>query len=273
MSGSGHKEKLAGVFDRAARGYDLPALRFFAESASLLISDMRLQGRENLLDAATGTGHVALAAAKALPNGSVTGIDISDGMLERARAKAAEMGLKNISFERRDIEETGFPDNAFDIASCAFGIFFLSDMENGLRRILRVVKPGGGIYLTSFRSGLMEPMRGMLAARLKARGIEPPEFSSRLDSPEKLAGLLAAAGCQNAVVRSRQTGYFIRDAQEWLEVLLNTAFSGPLNRLPEDDRERLIREHLKEVDDIREKDGIRLNIEVLFAQAQRKGEE
>ncbi len=267
MSRSGHREKLASVFDRAAEGYDLPALRFFADSARHMVSDMRLGGKENLLDAATGTGHVALAAAKALPEGRVTGIDISDGMLERARAKADRLSLANIFFERRDIEDTGFPDNTFDIASCAFGIFFLPDMEGGLSHILRVVKPGGGIYLTSFRSGLMEPMRGMLLARLKKLGVEPPEFSSRLDAPEKIAALLAAVGCGNIDVRSRQIGYCIKDAEEWLDVLLNTAFGGPLNRLPEDDRERLIDEHLKEVDSLREKGGIRLDIEVLFAQA------
>ena len=269
MSRAEHREKLVSVFDKASEGYDLPALRFFADSASLLIGDMRLQGRESLLDAATGTGHVAIAAANALPEGRIVGIDISDGMLNRARTKAHKLGLGNISFERCDLEDTGFPDNAFDIASCAFGIFFLPDMQSGLRHILRVVKPGGRIYLTSFRSGLMEPMRGMLLARLKEVGVEPPEFASRLDTPEKLAGLLSSVGCRNVGVRSRQIGYHIKDAREWLGILTNTAFGGPLNRLPEDDRERIIEEHLKEVDGLRKKDGIRLNIEVLFAHAEK----
>ncbi len=269
MSRAEHREKLASAFDKASEGYDLPALRFFADSARHMVSDMLLQGGERLLDAATGTGHVAIAAAKALPGGSVVGIDISDGMLARARAKANSLGLGNISFERRDLEDTGFPDDTFDIASCAFGIFFLPDMSRGLNCILRVVKPGGMIYLTSFCSGLMEPMRGMLLARLKELGVEPPEFSSRLDTPEKLTALLSSAGCRNVGVRSRQTGYHIKDAQEWLGILTNTAFGGPLNRLPEDDRERIIEEHLKEVDSLRGKDGIRLDIEVLFAQAEK----
>ncbi len=269
MSGSGHIEKVVSVFDRASEGYDLPALRFFADSARHMVSDMRLQGREVLLDAATGTGHVALAAARALPNGRVTGIDISDGMLRRARAKADRMGLGNISFERRDIEDTGFPERSFDIASCAFGLFFLPDMQSGLCGIFRVIKPGGTLHVTSFRSGLMEPMRGMLLARLKKLGVEPPEFSSRLDTPEKIAALLASSGCGNIDIRSRELGYYIKDGLEWLDILRNTAFGGPLNRLSEDDRERLIDEHLKEVDSLREKDGIRLNIEVLFAQAEK----
>ncbi|MHB8173254.1 MAG: class I SAM-dependent methyltransferase [Nitrospirota bacterium] len=266
MDSAEHRKKLETVFDKASEGYDLPALRFFADSASLLINGMRLKGNEAMLDAATGTGHVAVAAARELSSGNVTGIDISDGMLKRARGKADRLGLTNITFSRRGIEDMGFPENSFDLASCAFGLFFLPDMASGLRSIFRVIKPGGKLHLTSFRAGLMEPMRGMLLSRLKSHGIEPPEFTSRLDSPDKIVRLLQGAGGRDIRVRSKQLGYYIKDGREWLDVLLNTAFGGPLARVPEKDLAPLLDSHLREVEGLRTEDGIWLNVEVLFTE-------
>jgi ubiquinone/menaquinone biosynthesis C-methylase UbiE len=94
-------------------------LRFFAESASWLIDNLQLKGNENLLDIATGTGHVAIAAALKLRNGKVTGIDISEKMQHKAVNKANEFNLRNAIFKHCDIEDMDFDHNAFDAACLA----------------------------------------------------------------------------------------------------------------------------------------------------------
>lgn len=270
MSHSEHKKKINATFDTVSGGYDSPALRFFAKSSEWMISGMDLKGGENVLDVATGTGHAALAAARELKDGSVTGIDISDGMLRRAREKADKLGLRNVSFKRCDIEDMGFADGYFDAVCCAFGIFFLPDMESGLKCISKALKPRGKIYLTSFREGLMEPLRGTLLEGLKKYGVEPAPLSwMRLDTPEKIKGLLQNTSYQNIFVKSRQLGYYLGDVDEWWDVLWNSGYRELLSRLSPEDLRRFRDDHLREVNTAADGDGIWLNVQVLLAVAEK----
>ena len=74
--------KLREIFDAASAGYDSPALRFFNHAADQLVDRMALSGHEHILDVACGTGKVSLACAARLAKGKVTGVDLSEGMLE-----------------------------------------------------------------------------------------------------------------------------------------------------------------------------------------------
>ncbi|MEW6600492.1 MAG: methyltransferase domain-containing protein [Nitrospirota bacterium] len=263
-----YKQKVTASFDMASEGYDCSGLRFFAESASWLIESIRLSGNENLLDIATGTGHVAITAAKELKKGSVTGVDLSEGMLQRAASKARKLDLRNVTFKRCDIENMGLEDNSFDASCCAFGLFFLPDMENGLRCISKVLKPGGKFGMTSFAPSLMMPLREMLMERVRAYGIEEPKLSwKQLDSPDKIRSLLSAAGYVDVQVESRQMGYYLEDSRQWRDVLWNSGYRGLLSQLSEDNLKRFMDDHLKEVDGTADKNGIWLEVEVLLATA------
>ena len=137
---------------------------------------MQLKGNENLLDIATGTGHVAIAAAQKLRRSKVTGIDLSEKMLLRAGKKANEMNLRNLTFKLCDIEDMGFDNDSFDMACCAFGLFFLPNMEYGLKCISKVLKPGGKLAITSFSPSLMMPLRKLLIDKVKEYGVEEPKL-------------------------------------------------------------------------------------------------
>lgn len=86
------KAMIQNGFDTVAEGYDHPALSFFPETARRLVEHLNLKPTDNLLDVCTGTGVVALAAAEKLKQGTVTGIDLSSGMLQQAKKTAMDGG-------------------------------------------------------------------------------------------------------------------------------------------------------------------------------------
>jgi len=103
---------------------------------------------ENILDLATGTGDFALMAARKFPGARITGIDLSDRMLEIANTKIrAKKFPQAIEFIRADCLQTPFPENKFDLATLAFGIRNFADLDAGCREINRILKPGGRILI------------------------------------------------------------------------------------------------------------------------------
>ena len=190
------KAMLKQTFDTVSGGYDGGALRFFPQSAQSMVARLDLHGDEHALDVACGTGHASLAMARMLPNGRVTAVDFSAGMLERARSKAAVQGITNVAFLERDMTALGFPADCFDVALCAFGIFFVDDMDAQLAHIASVVKPGGKVMISSFQEEhYFHPLREMMLARLSAHAIAiPPQNWKRVGNEGACRALFDRAG-------------------------------------------------------------------------------
>jgi SAM-dependent methyltransferase len=102
---------------------------------------------ERWLDVATGTGEVALRAARA--GAHVTGVDISEPLLEQARAKAAREGLE-IGFDLGDAQSLPYNDASFDVAASSFGVIFAPDAGRAAAELARVVRPGGRLGLATW---------------------------------------------------------------------------------------------------------------------------
>ena len=97
-----------------------------------------------IVDLATGTGDVAFALARRLPEAAVTGLDLSEGMLDKAREKAAGSdAARNISFVQGDCLATGLPDACADDVTIASGVRNFSDNAAGYREMMRILRPGG----------------------------------------------------------------------------------------------------------------------------------
>lgn len=105
--------------------------------------------RQEILDVACGTGDFSIAIArKSNPDTSVTGVDLSDGMLNMMRFKVASSGLSGrISCEQGNCEQLRFADGSFDRVTIAFGIRNFENRETALREIMRVLKPGGRLVI------------------------------------------------------------------------------------------------------------------------------
>lgn len=111
---------------------------------------------KEVLDVATGTGDLAILIAKKIEGSHVTGIDISEGMMEIGRKKA--QGL-NIDFEKEDCSALSYPDNTFDAVTAAFGIRNFQDLEQGLSEMCRVLKPGGTFCVLELTTPVTTPMK------------------------------------------------------------------------------------------------------------------
>ena len=83
-----------------------------------------------VLDVCCGAGAATIPAAEAVgASGSVLGVDLAENLLELGRRKAANGGLANVEFRAGDLRDLRLPEATFDAVICAFGIFFVPDME------------------------------------------------------------------------------------------------------------------------------------------------
>lgn len=108
-----------------------------------LLETLDFQPGENVLDISCGTGLVTFPIAQAVtPGGSVTGIDLSEGMIEKAANLAEEKGIGHVNFKHMDAEELDFPDSTFDVAVNSLGLMYYPDPDKATAETYRVLKPG-----------------------------------------------------------------------------------------------------------------------------------
>ena len=100
---------------------------------------------ETFLDVATGTGAVAIRAARA--GAEVTACDLSPGMIAKARAEA---GAEKIAFDVADARSLPYGEASFDLVASAFGVIFAPQPESAAAELARVCKPGGRLGLTAW---------------------------------------------------------------------------------------------------------------------------
>ena len=108
----------------------------------------RLERGERVLDLGSGAGTDSLVAAQMVgPEGSVTGIDMTPEMLAKARAAAAEMGVRHVEFVESEAERLPFADESFDIVISNGVIDLIPDKDAVFGELNRVLAPGGRIQI------------------------------------------------------------------------------------------------------------------------------
>ena len=122
-------------------------LRTAENSAAFLLPKLQLMKGSNpnvkLLDVGAGSGTISVSFAKLLPNGHVTGIDVNDKILARARAVAETAGIENINFQQGSVFKLPFADETFDVTFCHQVLVHIGTPWDALREMLRVTKRGG----------------------------------------------------------------------------------------------------------------------------------
>jgi demethylmenaquinone methyltransferase/2-methoxy-6-polyprenyl-1,4-benzoquinol methylase len=153
-SDKGKKEQVAEMFNSISRRYDLLNTVLSAGINKFwkkqLIKATKPVNGKIVLDVATGTADVAIALAAYHP-ASITGVDISEKMMEIGRSKIEEKGLQNlIELKTAGAEELPFDNNKFDIVTVSYGVRNFELLEKGLLEIYRVMKPGARLVILEF---------------------------------------------------------------------------------------------------------------------------
>ena len=133
---------MAGDFGQVAR-YTEP-------TAEAFVGRRGVKEGMSVLDAACGTGNVAIPAAKA--GAYVTGVDIAPDLLEAGRARARRERL-NIRFDEGDVEALPYADASFDLVVSMFGAIFAPRPTRAAAELIRVCKPGGQIAMANWTAG------------------------------------------------------------------------------------------------------------------------
>ena len=166
------KQQVAGMFDDISGKYDF-LNRFLSAGTDIAwrkkaIAQLSDSKPKNILDVATGTADVAIMTYNMLKPEKITGIDISDGMLDVGRQKINKLGLQgNIELLNGDSEAISFNDNTFDAITVAFGVRNFQHLETGLQEMKRVLKPGGKLVVLEFSKPNMPFVRSLYDLYMK----------------------------------------------------------------------------------------------------------
>lgn len=202
-------------WDLAADDYEPHWQAQLAVARVALFQLAALAPGERVLDLACGTGLVTFEAARAVgPTGSVLGTDISGGMIEAARRRAADQRIDNVSFERMDAETLELPDASFDVVLCALGLMYVPDPLAALLEWRRVLRPGGRVVIAvwgeRFHCG-WSPVFPIVDAEVTSE-VCPLFFS--LGAQRALARLCAQAGFEGGEERRISSTLDYIDAEE-----------------------------------------------------------
>ncbi len=106
---------------------------------------LEINTAETVLEVGSGLGILANMVAEKHPDSSITGIEISDELIDRAIADFAD--TMNLQFTKDDAHALNLLDNSFDVAYCRYLLEHVQNPEVVLRELYRVLKPGGKIFI------------------------------------------------------------------------------------------------------------------------------
>jgi demethylmenaquinone methyltransferase/2-methoxy-6-polyprenyl-1,4-benzoquinol methylase len=218
------KAAVTSMFDNIAFRYDFlnhflsfGIDRCWRRKAVKIISETHKN--PEILDVATGTGDLAVAALKLNPV-KITGIDISRKMLDKGREKIIKKGYSDrIELLSGDSEDIPFNENSFDVAMVAFGVRNFADPLKGLSEMRRVLRNGGLIMVLEFSRPSKFPFRqiyyfyfmrilpllGRLFSKSRNAYTYLPESVMQFSDNEQFIDLMEKAGF-SGVRQKRVTG-------------------------------------------------------------------
>jgi SAM-dependent methyltransferase len=208
-----------------AQSYDLLTGRVTRRLVEPLLDAAAVGPGTRMLDVASGTGHLAGAAARR--GAHVTGIDLADPMLEIASQR-----YPAATFRRADAEALPFADQEVDAVTGAFVLNHLPDPEAALREVNRVLTPGGRAAFTVWRAPPPSRLVTLLSDASRAAGVErsgevpPGPDPFRFAEHAEFARLLAGGGLDGVSVETIELAHEAHDADELWNGLLGGSARG-----------------------------------------------
>jgi SAM-dependent methyltransferase len=210
-----------------------------------MLRELRPGSGDTVLELAGGVGETGFeAAAKLGERGRLISTDLSPSMLDAARRRGAELGVRNVEYRIVDAEQIELDTDSVDGVLCRFGYMLMADPAAALSETRRVLHQGGRITLAVWGAPVRNPFWGIIGISLGQRGLIPPLepppapgiFS--MASAARTTALLNGAGFGDVRTEEVPVHFGLPDVDEYLSLIADTA--GPvaltLRRLSDTER-------------------------------------
>ena len=214
--------------------------RTTAPVSEKLMAMAHVQPGQRVLDVAAGYGEPSLTAARIVGSeGAIVATDISPGMLEYGRERAAAAALQNVEFIESDAVSLDFPPGTFDAAVSRWGIIFEPDGEGAAGRVRGFLKPGARMAISSWGPPERVPFMavpGGTVMRLLELPPPPPGRPGPMSrpTPAAIGGLLEGGGFSDVEVEELEITFeydsaeeFTRSVRELVPPITNLVTSHP----------------------------------------------
>ncbi|MBE6317661.1 MAG: bifunctional demethylmenaquinone methyltransferase/2-methoxy-6-polyprenyl-1,4-benzoquinol methylase UbiE [Bacteroidales bacterium] len=218
-------EQVKEMFDSIAPAYDFMnrAMTFGIDKCwrAKAVKMIKAYSPKTILDVATGTGDLAIKLARSLKPRKITGIDLSEGMIEIGRKKVEEANLSHIiDFLAGDCLNLPFDENQFDCITVAYGVRNFEHLDQGYREMHRVLQPSGVlcvIELSTPTSRIIRPLYNLythyiipFVGRLISKDVRAynylPESIAAVPQGNDMLHLMREAGFNNCQFKSLTFG-------------------------------------------------------------------
>jgi SAM-dependent methyltransferase len=198
-----------------------------------MVRELRPAEGNTVLELAAGLGDTGFQAAVALGRrGRLITTDFSPAMLDAARRRGEELGVRNATYEVMDAERLSLEAASVDGVLCRFGYMLMTDQAKALTETRRVLRPGGRVSLACWGAPERNPFFGLIGMSLGQRGhippFEPPPAPGAFSmaSPERTTALLEGAGFTDVRTEEVPVRFSVPDADGYMSLIADTA--GPV---------------------------------------------
>lgn len=219
------KALVRATFNAAAPLFDAAPLFFWDRLGRRTVYSLGLTRGDRVLDVCCGTGASALTAAALVgPAGHVVAVDLAEGLLRQARAKALGGRLTNVSVVRGDLEALPVADESVDAAVCVLGLYFAADIPATVAGLWRTVRPGGTVSVTTWGDRALEPLNSVFFEAV-AEGYPPLDARgatltwTRINTADRIRAVFAAAEAGRPVVLGERVVHRVTADDCWTVVL------------------------------------------------------
>lgn len=258
---------IAATYTAAADHFD--ALPFWERFGRATVERLGLKPGARVLDLCCGTGASALPAAERVgPTGTVLGVDITEALLLRARAKASLEGLANVTFRNAPVEDLAFPPASFDAVVSVFGLFFVEDMAGLLARAWEWLAPGGALAVTTWGEEVLAPGEALFWEAVVAEdpSLETASHAARLDTPERLRRVFEQAGVGPPEIARESWSMPLETPEAFWPVIMGTSNRAAFDALSPEAR---LRVRSRVTEELRARGERVTRMDVLYALARR----
>ena len=230
------------------------------------IQGLDLSRERKILDIGCGCGATTLEIAKAVTQGEVIGVDISEPMLERATKTASDMMLNNTSFQVKDVQVDEMPRSYFDIAFSRFGVMFFEDPFEAFKNINHSLKDNGQLSFVCWQHASLNPWQSLSIQVIK-EFLDLPAPAPKSPGPfafedkSYINEILTESGFRDIQIKDNQedivmfSGKSIREAcEDYLTI--NPVVTEMLKNSPTDLREEILEALIGKFSDFHNNDGL-----------------